>query len=148
MLILGQKACFLGPTIFEIPRPNWYYCLAGSSKMAPRIFIFFNCCGCQKFILCEIYCYLCPQIFWVHYFSLSQCAWTFAKSTKLPPISENDPNKLSIRHRNSYVTRCASTICYLHAKFLMQSKGEASCVCERNFDQNSWRIPLLSISLL
>jgi hypothetical protein len=22
MLILGQKACFLGPTIFEIPRPN------------------------------------------------------------------------------------------------------------------------------
>ena len=25
MLILGQKACFLGPTIFEIPRPNWYY---------------------------------------------------------------------------------------------------------------------------
>ena len=86
--------------------------------------------------------------FWVHYFSLSQCAWTFAKSTKLPPISENDPNKLSIRHRNSYVTRCASTICYLHAKFLMQSKGEASCVCERNFDQNSWRIPLLSISLL
>ena len=24
MLIFGQKACFLGPTIFEIPRPNWY----------------------------------------------------------------------------------------------------------------------------
>ena len=24
MLILGQKACFLGPTIFEIPQPNWY----------------------------------------------------------------------------------------------------------------------------
>ena len=23
-LILGQKACFLRPTIFEIPRPNWY----------------------------------------------------------------------------------------------------------------------------
>ena len=22
MLILGQKACFLGTTIFEIPRPN------------------------------------------------------------------------------------------------------------------------------
>ena len=22
MLILGQKACFLGPTIFEIPQPN------------------------------------------------------------------------------------------------------------------------------
>ena len=27
MLILGQKACFLGPTIFEIPRQNWYYSL-------------------------------------------------------------------------------------------------------------------------
>ena len=27
MLILGQKPCFLGPTIFEIPRPNWYYCV-------------------------------------------------------------------------------------------------------------------------
>ena len=25
MLILGQKPCFLGPTIFEIPQPNWYY---------------------------------------------------------------------------------------------------------------------------
>ena len=24
MLILGQKSCFLGPTIFEIPQPNWY----------------------------------------------------------------------------------------------------------------------------
>jgi hypothetical protein len=22
MLILGQKSCFLGPTIFEIPQPN------------------------------------------------------------------------------------------------------------------------------
>ena len=25
MLILGQKACFLGPTIFEIQQPNWHY---------------------------------------------------------------------------------------------------------------------------
>ena len=25
MLILGSKSCFLGPTIFEIPKPNWYY---------------------------------------------------------------------------------------------------------------------------
>ena len=24
LLILGQKACFLGPTIFEVPQPNWY----------------------------------------------------------------------------------------------------------------------------
>ena len=27
MSILGQKACILGPTIFKIPQPNWYYCL-------------------------------------------------------------------------------------------------------------------------
>ena len=25
MLILGQKSCFLRPTIFEIPQLNWYY---------------------------------------------------------------------------------------------------------------------------
>ena len=29
MLILGQKYCFLGPTIFKIPQPNWYYCPYG-----------------------------------------------------------------------------------------------------------------------
>ena len=27
MLILGQKSCILGPTIFKIPQPNWYYFL-------------------------------------------------------------------------------------------------------------------------
>ena len=27
MLILGQKPCILGPTIFKIPQPNWHYCL-------------------------------------------------------------------------------------------------------------------------
>ena len=25
MLILGRESCFLGPTKFEIPQPNWYY---------------------------------------------------------------------------------------------------------------------------
>ena len=25
ILISGQKSCFLGPTIFKIPQPNWYY---------------------------------------------------------------------------------------------------------------------------
>ena len=29
--------------------------------------------GCQMFMLCEIHCYFCPHIFWVYYFSLSQC---------------------------------------------------------------------------
>ena len=32
-----------------------------------------TCPGCQIFILCEIHYYLCPHIFWVYYFSLSQC---------------------------------------------------------------------------
>ena len=27
LLILGQKSCFLGPNIFKIPQPNWYYCV-------------------------------------------------------------------------------------------------------------------------
>ena len=36
-------------------------------------FDFFNCHWCRIFILCEIHCYFCPQIFWVYYFSLSQC---------------------------------------------------------------------------
>ena len=26
-IILGQKTCILGPTIFKIPQPNWYYYL-------------------------------------------------------------------------------------------------------------------------
>ena len=26
MLIFGQKAYFLGHTIFKVPQPNWYYC--------------------------------------------------------------------------------------------------------------------------
>ena len=37
-------------------------------------FDFFNWHGCRLFILCEIHCYLCPHIFWVYYFSLSQSA--------------------------------------------------------------------------
>ena len=48
--------------------------LAGSSKMAPRILIFSIAMGVYLiFILCENYCYFCPHIFWVYYFSLSQC---------------------------------------------------------------------------
>ena len=43
-------------------------CLSGSSKTAPV-----QLPACQLFILCEIHCYFCPHIFWVYYFSLSQC---------------------------------------------------------------------------
>ena len=41
--------------------PNWRCCLAGSSKTASRISIFFNCPGWRIFILCEIHCFLCPK---------------------------------------------------------------------------------------
>ena len=36
-------------------------------------FDFINCHGYRLFILCELHCYLCPHIFWVYYFGLSQC---------------------------------------------------------------------------
>ena len=42
----------------------WQYCLAGSSKTAPWILIFFGCPRCQIFILCEIHCNLCPPKIW------------------------------------------------------------------------------------
>ena len=32
MLILGQKSCFLGPTIFKIPQPNWH-CLQSKPSL-------------------------------------------------------------------------------------------------------------------
>ena len=55
--------------------PNWpnrHCCLAGSSKTAPRIFIFFfNCHGCRLFISCEIHSYFCPHIFWVYFLVLA-----------------------------------------------------------------------------
>ena len=34
---------------------------------------------CLIFILYEIHCYFCPHIFWVYYFSLSQCGWCCKK---------------------------------------------------------------------
>ena len=32
ILIFGQKSCFLGPTIFKIPQPNWYYTDSNQKK--------------------------------------------------------------------------------------------------------------------
>ena len=43
------------PRLGFIHRLNWQCCLASSSKTAPRILIFFNCHGCQTFILAEIH---------------------------------------------------------------------------------------------
>ena len=39
MLILGQKSCILGPTIFKIPQPNWHYstyCVVNSTPFGIR----------------------------------------------------------------------------------------------------------------
>ena len=36
-------------------------------------FNFFNCHGCQTFILAEIHCYLSPHIFWTYYFIPKWC---------------------------------------------------------------------------
>ena len=65
----AKQQCQFSP--FAVNMLNWLCCLTGSSKTAPRILIFFQCHGCQYFILCEIHCYLCPHIFWIYYFSLS-----------------------------------------------------------------------------
>ena len=48
------------------------YLLNGSQD-----FHFFNCSGCRILILCEIHCYVCPHIFGIYYFSLSQCDLLF-----------------------------------------------------------------------
>ena len=32
ILIFGQKSCFLGPTIFKIQQPNWYYTDSNQKK--------------------------------------------------------------------------------------------------------------------
>ena len=41
---------------------KWRCCLAGSSKTAPKILIFFNCHGYETFILAEIHCYYLSAI--------------------------------------------------------------------------------------
>ena len=42
----------------EVNGLDWQCFLAGNSKTAPRILIFFNWHGCQTFILAENHCYL------------------------------------------------------------------------------------------
>ena len=32
-----QKSCFLGPTIFEIPQPNWYYVYINSKEEIEKL---------------------------------------------------------------------------------------------------------------
>ena len=76
--------------IFAVNGLDWQCCLAGSSKRAPRILIFFNCHGCSIFILCEIHCYFCPHILWVYYFRLSQCDLrSIITNAKIPKNQRN-----------------------------------------------------------
>ena len=75
--------------------PNWpnrQCCLAGSSKTAPRILIFLIAIGADYSfdILCEIHCYLCPHIFWVYYFSLSQCGSSDSCHTVIRQLSSHE----------------------------------------------------------
>ena len=37
MLILGQKSCFLGPSIFKMPQRNWYYNVYIGPQSASRL---------------------------------------------------------------------------------------------------------------
>ena len=37
ILIFGQKSCFLGPNIFRIPQPNWYYSAAFKKKRRKEV---------------------------------------------------------------------------------------------------------------
>ena len=52
-------------------------------------FHFFNCPGFRIFILCEIHCYLCPHIFWVYHFSLSQCVQQYSSPCIITPLILN-----------------------------------------------------------
>ena len=35
MLTFGKKSYFLGPTIYKIPQPNWYYSTPTTTTMGP-----------------------------------------------------------------------------------------------------------------
>ena len=58
---------------FEVNGLDWHCCLAGSSKTAPRIFIFFNFSGCRMFILFEIHWDPCPRIFTTYFWWYKWC---------------------------------------------------------------------------
>ena len=77
--------------IFEVNGLDLQCYLAGSSKMAPWILIFFNCHVCQTFILYEIYCYLSSPKSWHNNSFLDRVAilktW-FSRSTFLRSVSK------------------------------------------------------------
>ena len=59
----GKQHWKFGPFTKQSGKMGWIGS-SGSSKTAPRILIFFNCSGCQTFILYEIYCHLSPPKSW------------------------------------------------------------------------------------
>ena len=60
---------------FQVNGLDWQCCLAGSSKMAPRILVF-SISMCADY---SLYVFSCPHIFWVYFFSLSLCVQTMTK---------------------------------------------------------------------
>ena len=62
-------------------------CLAGSFKTVTRILIFFNCHGCQTFILAEIHCYISP-LKSLHHISFLSGVTTFTKVKTCLPLRE------------------------------------------------------------
>ena len=66
---------------------TWLLYLAGGSKTAPRILIFFNCHRCRIFILYEIHCYLSLPQSWHNNSSLgSVCTIHLASARHVPWI--------------------------------------------------------------
>ena len=93
--------------------PNWQCCLAGLQNGSQE-FDFFNCLGCQIFILCAIHCYFCPHIFWVYYSCLSHCG-PFVKKKKVIVLSKL--TKIYSQNRIIYF--------YYSLIFLVQTKAES-----------------------
>ena len=59
---------------FEVNGLDWQYCLAGSSKTAPRIFIFSIVLGAKYLSYVKSIATCAPTFFgYVYFFSLSQC---------------------------------------------------------------------------
>jgi len=52
VLIFGQKCCFLGPTIFKIPQPNWY-----QIPQFPKLYYILDFCCIQWDLV-----YLCNNV--------------------------------------------------------------------------------------
>ena len=97
-LILGQKSCFLGPTIFIIPQPNWYYYISNDAwctnqSLVARV----NFSNCQKLM----YHKPCP--------SKKQPRWSEQSSIYSTKSWASDKNRNNPSHRT------VDSICKSHS---------------------------------